>query len=167
MTSNDSARQVYISGELVPEAAAEISIFDSAVMLGDSITESTRTFRHEPFRLDDHIKRLYRSLKVARIDPGHSPAEITGITLSTLDANRSLMSEGDDWTLTGISDVTQRIGSDTSGTKQFCSAASWILHPTLWKKNATSISPPNTVRRFITHVVDTLKVLCARNFNSH
>ena len=104
MTSNDSARQVYISGELVPEADAKISIFDSAVMLGDSITESTRTFRHEPFRLDDHIKRLYRSLKVARIDPGHSPAEITGITLSTLDANRSLMSEGDDcWIVHNIS----------------------------------------------------------------
>jgi branched-chain amino acid aminotransferase len=100
----DASRQVYISGELVPETEAKISIFDSAVMLGDSITESTRTFIHEPFRLDDHIKRLYRSLKVARIDPGFSPTEMTEITLSTLEANRSLMADGDDcWIVHNIS----------------------------------------------------------------
>ena len=61
-------RLVYLSGEMVPEAEAKISIFDSAIMLGDSVTESTRTFCHEPFRLDEHIARLFRSMKVARID---------------------------------------------------------------------------------------------------
>ena len=71
-----NSRQIYLSGELVPEADAKISIFDSAVMLGDSITESTRTFGHSPFRLTDHIRRLFRSLKVARIDCGHTPQEI-------------------------------------------------------------------------------------------
>ena len=35
-------RLVYISGELVPEHEARISIFDSAIMLGDTMTESTR-----------------------------------------------------------------------------------------------------------------------------
>ena len=37
-------RKVYISGEIVPEVDAKISIFDSAVLLGDTVTESTRTF---------------------------------------------------------------------------------------------------------------------------
>jgi len=97
-------RLVYLSGEMVPEADAKISIFDSAVMLGDSVTESTRTFRHEPFRLDDHIARLFRSMKVARIDPGHSPEELTQITLNVLDANRSAMREDDDcWIVHNIS----------------------------------------------------------------
>ena len=36
-------RKVYISGEIVPEIEAKISIFDSAVLLGDTVTESTRT----------------------------------------------------------------------------------------------------------------------------
>lgn len=105
MTStSDPGRLVYLSGQLVPEAEATVSIFDSAVMLGDSITESTRTFRHEPFRLDDHIARLFRSLKVARIDPGHSPAELTEITRNVLDANRPTMAEGDDcWIVHNIS----------------------------------------------------------------
>ena len=33
-------RKVYISGEIVPEVDAKISIFDSAVLLGDTVTES-------------------------------------------------------------------------------------------------------------------------------
>lgn len=105
MTSaHEASRNVYLSGEMVPEADAKISIFDSAVMLGDSVTESTRTFRHEPFRLDDHISRLFRSMKVARIDPGHSPEELTQITLDVLDANRSAMGQDDDcWIVHNIS----------------------------------------------------------------
>lgn len=102
--SSTTQRLVYLSGKLVPEPEAKISIFDSAVMLGDSVTESTRTFRHEPFRLDDHISRLFRSMKVARIDPGHSPEELTQITLNVLDANRSAMGEDDDcWIVHNIS----------------------------------------------------------------
>jgi branched-chain amino acid aminotransferase len=101
---NISNRLVYLSGELVPEPDAKISIFDAAVLLGDSITESTRTFRHQPFRLTDHVNRLFKSLKVARIDPGHSPQELEQITLDTLSANLPLMGPDDDcWIVHNIS----------------------------------------------------------------
>lgn len=102
--SSTAQRLVYLSGNLVPETEAKISIFDSAVMLGDSVTESTRTFGHVPFRLDDHIARLYRSMKVARINPGHSPSELAEITRDVLDANRSAMNKDDDcWIVHNIS----------------------------------------------------------------
>ncbi len=110
-------RQVYLSGKMVPESEAKISIFDSAVMLGDSLTESTRTFRHRPFRLDEHITRLYRSLKVSRVDPGLSPAELTRITLEVLDANLNLMDPDDDcWIVHNISRGLMRPGPSTSQT---------------------------------------------------
>ena len=110
-------RQVYLSGKMVPESEAKISIFDSAVMLGDSLTESTRTFRHRPFRLDDHITRLYRSLKVSRVDPGVSPAELTRITLEVSEANRSLMDADDDcWIVHNISRGLMKPGPSTSQT---------------------------------------------------
>jgi len=110
-----ASRMVHLSGELVPEADAKVSIFDSAVMLGDSVTESTRTFHHEPFRLGDHIDRLFRSMKVARIDPGHSPEELTRITLEVLDANRSLMGKDDDcWIVHNISRGLLRPGPSVS-----------------------------------------------------
>lgn len=97
-------RQVHLSGKLVPESAAQISIFDSAVLLGDCVTESTRTFRHQPFRLDDHLTRLYRSLKVCRIDPGLNPREMRDATLGLLEANRPLLGPEDDyWIVHNIS----------------------------------------------------------------
>jgi branched-chain amino acid aminotransferase len=109
--SNQLQRLVYLSGTMVPESEAKISIFDSAVMLGDSLTESTRTFRHKPFRLDEHITRLYRSLKVSRVDPGLSPSELTRATLDVLDANRALMSADDDcWIVHNISRGLMRPG---------------------------------------------------------
>lgn len=108
----NKTRMVYLSGRLVPEADAKISIFDSAVMLGDCVTESTRTFRHIPFRLQDHIDRLYRSLKVARIDPGHSPGEMLQITLEVVAANLpTLAAEDDCWIVHNISRGEQRPGS--------------------------------------------------------
>lgn len=104
-------RRVYLNGTIVPESEAKISIFDSAVMLGDCLTESTRTFRHVPFRLDEHITRLYRSLKVCRVDPGLSPAELTRVTLDLLETNRSVMGPDDDcWIVHNISRGLMRPG---------------------------------------------------------
>ncbi len=104
MSVASKARLVYLSGDLVPEAEAKISIFDSAVMLGDCVTESTRTFTHQPFRLQDHIDRLYRSLKVTRINVGHSPEELTWITLDVLEANLHTLEPADDcWIVHNIS----------------------------------------------------------------
>lgn len=117
MDNSVQQRQVYLSGKMVPESEAKISIFDSAVMLGDSLTESTRTFRHRPFRLAEHIIRLYRSLKVSRVDPGVSPAELTRITLEVLDANLNLMDPDDDcWIVHNISRGLMKPGPSTSQT---------------------------------------------------
>lgn len=106
-------RQVYISGEMVPEAEAKISIFDSAVTLGDTVTESTRTFGHRPFKLDQHIKRLFKSLKVTRIDPGCCEAEMREITLGVVDANLPEVAPGDDiWIVHNISRGVSMPGPD-------------------------------------------------------
>ncbi|MCP4510426.1 MAG: branched-chain amino acid aminotransferase [Fuerstiella sp.] len=104
MSVASKSRLVYLSGKMVPEGEAKISIFDSAVMLGDCITESTRTFAHQPFRLTDHIDRLYRSLKITRIDVGHSRKELTQITRDVLDANMHALDAADDcWIVHNIS----------------------------------------------------------------
>ena len=74
MKHDASKHLVHINGELFPPDEAKISVFDSAVTLGDTMTESTRTFNHEPFKLERHIERLYKSLKVGRINPGLTSA---------------------------------------------------------------------------------------------
>jgi branched-chain amino acid aminotransferase len=113
--AKQTQRQVYLSGQMVPESEAKISIFDSAIMLGDCLTESTRTFRHKPFRLEEHITRLYRSLKVCRVNPGLTPEELTRVTLDVLEANRSLMGEDDDcWIVHNISRGLMKPGPSPS-----------------------------------------------------
>ena len=110
-----ASRQVYLSGKFVPEEKATISIFDSAVTLGDTVTESTRTFAHRPFKLKQHIARLFQSLKVTRIDPGCGPDEMESITLKVLDANLSLMGDADDcWIVHNISRGLSMPGPDPS-----------------------------------------------------
>ena len=117
MESTVPQRQVYLSGKIVPESEAKISIFDSAVMLGDSLTESTRTFLHLPFRLDVHLTRLYRSLKVSRVDPGLSLGELKRITQDVLDVNLSRMGSDDDcWIVHNISRGLMKPGPSSSQT---------------------------------------------------
>jgi len=85
--SSMSDRLVYFNGNFVPEVEARISIFDCALMFGDMLFEMTRTFNHKPFRLDDHIDRLYCSLKYARIDCGLTIDEMEAATIATLEKN--------------------------------------------------------------------------------
>ena len=87
MEHDASKHLVYLSGEMLPPDQAKISVFDTAVTLGDTVTESTRTFGHRPFKLDRHIERLYKSLKVSRINAGMAPDEMTAVTLKVLEAN--------------------------------------------------------------------------------
>jgi len=82
-----SERLVYISGEYYPEAEAKLSIFDSAVQLGDCVTESTRTFAQKPFKLRAHIERLYKSLKICRFDCGLTVDEMEALSLEVMERN--------------------------------------------------------------------------------
>ena len=107
------SRQVYLSGKLVSEEDAKISIFDSAVLLGDTVTESTRTFAHKPFKLEQHIDRLYKSLKVTLIDAGCDAAEMLRITNEVLEANLPLYQSHEDcWLVHNISRGTFVPGPD-------------------------------------------------------
>ena len=111
MSNSTLQRTVHLNGELVPESDARISIFDSAVMLGDAVTESTRTFHHVPFRLEDHVDRLFRSLKVARIDPGMTCDELCSATNQLVELNQSNRPADEDcWIVHNISRGDMRPG---------------------------------------------------------
>jgi branched-subunit amino acid aminotransferase/4-amino-4-deoxychorismate lyase len=71
---------VYLRGEMVPASQAHLAIFDAGIVLGATVTEMTRTFKHEPYRLDEHMDRLFRSLKYTRMDIGMSKAELAKVS---------------------------------------------------------------------------------------
>ena len=92
-----SRRTVYFSGKFVPETEARVSIFDSALMFGDMAFEMTRTYNRKPFKLREHLERLYGSLQLMEIHCGLSIDEMERLTLETLERNLPTESEDMDW----------------------------------------------------------------------
>ena len=72
--------QAYFNGEWMPEGEVTISPSDRGFTVGDLVFEVERTFNGRPFRLKEHIERLYRSLTYVRMDSGLSAEEMTSIT---------------------------------------------------------------------------------------
>ena len=83
-----SHRVVYFNGEFIREEEARISIFDCALMYGDMVFEVTRTFNQTPFRLREHLERLYASMRYAEIDCGLTIDEMEAATHETIERNR-------------------------------------------------------------------------------
>lgn len=92
-----SRRLVYFNGRFVPEAEARVSIFDSALMYGDMAFEMTRTYGRKPFRLREHLERLYGSMRLLEIDCGLTLAEMEELTLDTLKRNLPTEAADVDW----------------------------------------------------------------------
>jgi branched-chain amino acid aminotransferase len=88
---------VYFNGRFVPESEARVSIFDSALMYGDMAFEMTRTYNRRPFKLREHLDRLYGSLTLLEIGCGLSLAEMEQITLETLEKNLPTEPGDMDW----------------------------------------------------------------------
>ena len=57
------SRQIYLSGKLVPEEAAKVSVFDHGLLYGDGVFEGLRVYGGKVFRLQDHVVRLWDSAK--------------------------------------------------------------------------------------------------------
>ncbi len=87
---------VFLKGEFVPASQAKINIYDCGVVLGATLTEMTRTFQHQPFRLDDHLERLYRSCKYAGIEIPLTLPEMRDRTTELIENNRRLIDDSGD-----------------------------------------------------------------------
>lgn len=85
---------VYLNGRVLPASQAHIAIYDAGIVLGATITEMTRTFRHRPWRLDHHLDRLYRSIKYTRFEVRETKAELHAATLEVAQHNAQLLEEG-------------------------------------------------------------------------
>jgi branched-chain amino acid aminotransferase len=93
-------RVAYHNGRILPESEVQISFRDRGFVFGDAVFDTARTFNHKPFRLKEHVGRLYRSLAYLQIDPGLSPAETVAISEEVLARNLHLIDREDDYWLT-------------------------------------------------------------------
>ncbi len=90
-------RVAYVNGSIVPESQAMVSIRDRGFLQGDAVFDTTRTFGHRIFRLDEHLDRFFQSLKYMRIDPRLSKADFARLTMRVLEANLPLLGADDDY----------------------------------------------------------------------
>ena len=97
MPSLSNERIAYHNGEYLPESRVLLPFRDRGFLYGDAVFDTARTFAHRPFRLVEHVDRLYRSLRYLRIDPGLSPAEMCAITESVVERNLHLLGPHDDY----------------------------------------------------------------------
>ena len=99
----------YFNGEWVPFSEVKIDPMDRGFMVGDVIFDVARTFNGKSFRMEQHIDRLYRSLKYVRIDPGLSPREMYDISEEAIARNEDLREDVGDFTITQF--ITRGPGS--------------------------------------------------------
>ena len=84
---------VYLSGKLIPESQAGLKVYDAGIVLGATTTEMTRTFGKELFRIEDHVDRLFRSLKYMDLDIGLSRQDVIELSVEVTTKNAALIAE--------------------------------------------------------------------------
>lgn len=82
---------VFLTGKMLPASQAKLNIYDLGIVLGATVTEMTRTFKKQPFRLEDHVDRLLRSLKYTRMDTGMSRDDFLKATRQLIEHNAALI----------------------------------------------------------------------------
>jgi branched-chain amino acid aminotransferase len=92
-------RVAWFNGKIVRESEVVIPFRDQGFLRGDAVFDMTRSFNGKAFRLEEHVARLYRSLKYLDIDPGVAPAEMAAISEDVLGRNRHLLGPGEDYWL--------------------------------------------------------------------
>ncbi|GLQ32450.1 aminotransferase class IV [Litoribrevibacter albus] len=53
---------VYLDGKWLPSDEAKVSVFDRGFLFGDGVYEVVMVYNRQPFRLEQHLTRLFRSL---------------------------------------------------------------------------------------------------------
>lgn len=86
------AEKIWRNGELIPWEAATTHVMAHALHYGTSVFEGIRCYKttrgSEVFRLKEHVRRLYDSAKIYRMEIAFTEAEFAAAALETIRANR-------------------------------------------------------------------------------
>jgi D-alanine transaminase len=72
---------VFLNGKFMPVGEARVSVLDRGFIFGDGVYELVPVYSRIPFRMDEHLARLERSLAAVRIRNPYSRAEWRDIIL--------------------------------------------------------------------------------------
>src|SRR5262245_49736044 len=72
---------VFLNGKFMPVEEARVPVLDRGFIFGDGVYELVPVYSRVPFRMDEHLARLERSLEAVRIRNPYSRAEWRDIIL--------------------------------------------------------------------------------------
>ncbi len=78
----------YVNGEFERLSQAQLSIMDHATQYGDAVFEGLGVFGRRVYALEEHVDRLWYSMKYCRMRPPMSPEGAIDIVLETVKRNR-------------------------------------------------------------------------------
>eukprot|EP01042_Synura_sphagnicola_P017732 gene17732-22424_t len=78
---------VYLNGQLTPLSDAKIPVLDRGFIFGDGIYEVIPMYDGKPFRGEQHIARLFRSLATIGIPNPHNAEQWLALIASVVQAN--------------------------------------------------------------------------------
>jgi len=81
------ALKIWLDDKLVDEPDAKISIFDHGLLYGDGVFEGIRVYNSRVFELQAHIRRLYESAKVIRLEIPMTKDKLISAVEKTVEAN--------------------------------------------------------------------------------
>ena len=99
MAQLTNERVAYHNGEIKPESRVLVSFRDRGFKFGEAVFDTARTVRHKPFRLEEHVDRLFRSMRYLQIDAGLSRDQIVSISHEVLERNLHLIAPDEDYWL--------------------------------------------------------------------
>ncbi|MHA7683941.1 D-amino acid aminotransferase [Cupriavidus sp. PET2-C1] len=78
---------VYLNGELTPLSEARVPVLDRGFIFGDGVYEVVPIYAGKPFRLQQHLARLARSLDTISIPNPHTDAQWMALIDRVVQAN--------------------------------------------------------------------------------
>ena len=164
-------RVAWFNGKFVRESEVVIPFRDQGFLRGDAVFDMTRSFNGKAFRIEEHVTRLYRSLRYLDIDPGLAPAEMAAVSEEVLARNRHLLGPGEDyWLAQRISRGVSRVPGDNwdhygpnvivdcvplplrERAKHFCDGID-VVTPSLRRTPPDSLSPRAKMHQYLNLVL--------------
>src|SRR4051794_29421982 len=89
----------YLNGHFLPQSEARLPLHDAGFVMGATVTDLCRTFRHSPYRLPDHLARFRASCAAAEVPQPLADADLSPLAGQVLTHNAALISPEDDLAL--------------------------------------------------------------------
>ena len=77
----------YLNGKFLDLKEAKISPLDRGFLFGDAIYEVIASYNNKPFKIEDHLDRLFINLKNIKISVNYSRQEVKNILESVIEKN--------------------------------------------------------------------------------